>query len=82
MMIFSNHGNGSVVIPQVTMPFQPYFYIATIKVIIDIPLVMMMIMILQDTEREVASFLSKKLSGRVAAIDMVDKEDLDLVMLP
>lgn len=47
---------------KVTMPFQPYFYIATSK----------------DTEREVASFLSKKLSGRLAAIDMVEKEDLDL----
>ena len=28
-----------------------------------------------------ASFLSKKLSGRLAAIDMVDKEDLDLVTM-
>ena len=28
-----------------------------------------------------ASFLSKKLSGRLAAIDMVDKEDLDLVTI-
>ena len=28
-----------------------------------------------------ASFLSKKFSGRLAAIDMVDKEDLDLVTM-
>ena len=33
----------------------------------------------QDTEREVSSFLSKKLSGRLAGIDMVEKENLDLV---
>ena len=46
-----------------TLPYQPYFYIATKK----------------STEREVSSFLSKKLSGRLAGIDMVDKEDLDLV---
>ena len=34
---------------------------------------------LQDTEREVSSYLSRKLSGRLAGIDMVDKEDLDLL---
>lgn len=28
----SYHGNSDLVIPQVTMPFQPYFYIATSKV--------------------------------------------------
>ena len=33
----------------------------------------------QDTEREVSSYLSRKLSGRLAGIDMVDKEDLDLL---
>ena len=48
---------------KATLPYQPYFYIATKK----------------STEREVSSFLSKKLSGRLAGIDMVDKEDLDLV---
>lgn len=48
---------------KATLPYQPYFYIATKK----------------GTEREVSSFLSKKLSGRLAGIDMVDKEDLDLV---
>lgn len=47
---------------KATLPFQPYFYIATKK----------------DTEREVSSFLSKKLSGRLAGIDMVEKENLDL----
>lgn len=46
-----------------SLPYQPYFYIATKK----------------DAEREVSSYLSKKLSGRLAGIDMVDKEDLDKV---
>lgn len=48
---------------KVSYPYQPYFYIATQR----------------DTEREVSSFLSRKLSGRLAGIDMVEKEDLDLV---
>lgn len=33
---------------------------------------------MQSTEREVTAYLSRKLSGRLAGIDMVDKEDLDL----
>ena len=50
---------------KATLPYQPYFYIATKK----------------DTEREVSAFLSKKLSGRLAGIDMVEREDLDKVKL-
>ena len=48
---------------KATLPFQPYFYIMTRP----------------DTERDVSSFLSRKLSGRIAGIDMVDKEDMDMV---
>ena len=33
---------------------------------------------MQFTEREVTSYLSRKLSGRLVGIDMVDKEDLEL----
>ena len=50
---------------KATLPYQPYFYIATKK----------------DAEREVSAFLSKKLSGRLASIDMVEKEDLDKVLV-
>ena len=45
------------------MPFRPYFYIATKK----------------GCEREVASFLTKKFAGKIAKVDPVNKEDLDLV---
>ena len=48
---------------QVSVPFRPYFYIATRK----------------GCEREVASFLSKKFQGKLAAVETVTKEDLDLV---
>lgn len=48
---------------KVSLPYEPYFYIATQN----------------DTEREVSLFLSRKLSGRLAGIDIVEKEDLDLV---
>ena len=48
---------------KVTLPYQPYFYISTVK----------------DAEREVTNFLSRKLSGRLAGIDLVRKEDLDMV---
>ena len=48
------------------MPFRPYFYIATKK----------------DCEREVASFLTKKFAGKIAKVDPVNKEDLDLVRRP
>ena len=33
----------------------------------------------QDTEREVATFLNKKYGGKIATIETVAKEDLDLV---
>jgi len=48
---------------QVSLAFRPYFYIATKT----------------GCEREVSSFLSKKFSGKLAAVETVTKEDLDLV---
>ena len=48
---------------KATLPFSPYFYVLTRR----------------DTERDVSSFLSRKFSGRIAGIDLVDKEDMDLV---
>ena len=45
------------------MPFRPYFYVATKK----------------GSEREVASFLTKKFAGKIAAVEAMAKEDLDLV---
>ncbi|XP_048254478.1 DNA polymerase epsilon catalytic subunit A-like isoform X1 [Haliotis rufescens] len=47
---------------KVTLPFKAYFYVAT----------------KQDCEREVASFLTRKFSGKIATIESVVKEDLDL----
>lgn len=47
---------------KVALPFKPYFYIATKK----------------NCEREVISFLSKKFQGKVAKLEVVPKEDLDL----
>ncbi|KAL8598378.1 hypothetical protein ACOMHN_032655 [Nucella lapillus] len=47
---------------KVTLPFKPYFYIATKK----------------DSQREVASFLTRKFSGKMASVETVEKEDLDL----
>ncbi|CAB1321597.1 unnamed protein product [Coregonus sp. 'balchen'] len=47
---------------KVALPFKPYFYIATKK----------------NCEREVISFLSKKFQGKVAKLEMLPKEDLDL----
>uniref|UniRef100_A0A8C5NU58 DNA polymerase epsilon catalytic subunit n=1 Tax=Jaculus jaculus TaxID=51337 RepID=A0A8C5NU58_JACJA len=47
---------------KVALPYKPYFYIATRK----------------DCEREVSSFLSKKFQGKIAKIENVPKEDLDL----
>ena len=49
---------------KATLSFPPYFYILTRR----------------DTERDVSSFLSRKFSGRIAGIDMVDKEDMDMVI--
>ena len=50
---------------KVSYPYEPYFYIAAQN----------------ETEREVSFSLSRKLSGRLAGIDIVEKEDLDLVSL-
>ncbi|XP_010602547.1 DNA polymerase epsilon catalytic subunit A isoform X3 [Fukomys damarensis] len=47
---------------KVALPYKPYFYIATRK----------------DCEREVSSFVSKKFQGKVAKVETVPKEDLDL----
>ncbi|XP_020776588.1 DNA polymerase epsilon catalytic subunit A [Boleophthalmus pectinirostris] len=47
---------------KVALPFKPYFYVATKK----------------NCEREVISYLSKKFQGKMAKLEMVPKEDLDL----
>ncbi|XP_059569609.1 DNA polymerase epsilon catalytic subunit A isoform X2 [Alligator mississippiensis] len=47
---------------KVALPYKPYFYIATRK----------------GCEREVSSFLSKKFQGKIAKLETVPKEDLDL----
>ncbi|BFZ25729.1 hypothetical protein BsWGS_28768 [Bradybaena similaris] len=47
---------------KATLPFKPYFYVASKP----------------DCEREVASYLSRKFSGKIAKIETVYKEDLDL----
>ncbi|KAJ8316129.1 hypothetical protein KUTeg_006143 [Tegillarca granosa] len=47
---------------QATLPFRPYFYVATKK----------------DCEREVASFITKKFTGKIASVESIKKEDLDL----
>uniref|UniRef100_A0A672QN47 DNA polymerase epsilon catalytic subunit n=1 Tax=Sinocyclocheilus grahami TaxID=75366 RepID=A0A672QN47_SINGR len=47
---------------KIALPYKPYFYIATKK----------------NCEREVISFLSKKFLGKVAKLEVVPKEDLDL----
>lgn len=48
---------------QVTVPYKPYFFLAC-----------------QDkSEKEVAAYLMKKFSGKIASIEFIQKEDLDLV---
>ncbi|XP_052824360.1 DNA polymerase epsilon catalytic subunit A-like [Octopus bimaculoides] len=47
---------------KATLLFQPYFYVATKP----------------NCEREVASYLSKRFSGKIASVETVKKEDLDL----
>ncbi|KAM8886760.1 DNA polymerase epsilon catalytic subunit A [Spinachia spinachia] len=47
---------------KVALPFKPYFYIATKK----------------NCEREVISYFSRKFHGKVAKLDVISKEDLDL----
>ncbi|KAK3581719.1 hypothetical protein CHS0354_015350 [Potamilus streckersoni] len=47
---------------KATLPYRPYFFVATRK----------------GCEREVASFITKKFSGKIAAVESVNKEDLNL----
>ncbi|XP_053408498.1 DNA polymerase epsilon catalytic subunit A-like [Mercenaria mercenaria] len=47
---------------KATLQYRPYFYVLTKK----------------SCEREVASFLTKKFSGKIASVETVSKEDLDL----
>lgn len=47
---------------KATLPFRPYFYVLTQR----------------GSEREVASFLSKKFERKIASVETVNKEDLDL----
>ena len=39
------------------------------------------VIMLQDTDREVATFLNRKFGGLIASIETVAKEDLDLVSI-
>lgn len=48
---------------QATLLFRPYFYVATKA----------------NCEREVASYLTKRFSGKIASVETIAKEDLDLV---
>lgn len=48
---------------KATVPFSPYFYV----------------LVSNDAMRDVFSFLKKKYDGVLASIDIVTKEDLDLV---
>ncbi|TDH12869.1 hypothetical protein EPR50_G00050310 [Perca flavescens] len=47
---------------KVALPFKPYFYISTKK----------------NCEREVISYMSRKFQGKVAKLEVIPKEDLDL----
>ncbi|KAM8961963.1 DNA polymerase epsilon catalytic subunit A [Pelodytes ibericus] len=47
---------------KVALPYKPYFYVATKR----------------GCEREVSSFLSKKFQGKLAKLETIPKEDLDL----
>lgn len=48
-----------------SLPYQPYFFVMTKKEVIQ----------------EVATFLTKKFSGLLAKVEIVKKEDLDLVSI-
>ena len=50
---------------QATLSYRPYFYVLCKK----------------SCEREVASFLTKKFTGKIASVETVGREDLDLVGL-
>ncbi|RNA10734.1 DNA polymerase epsilon catalytic subunit A [Brachionus plicatilis] len=47
---------------KATVPYNPYFYVGT----------------KEGTERDVLAFLSRKYSGKVAKLEIMEKEDLDL----
>ncbi|XP_052253908.1 DNA polymerase epsilon catalytic subunit A-like [Dreissena polymorpha] len=47
---------------KATLPYKPYFYVLCKK----------------STEREVAAYLTKKFSGKIASVETVNKEDLEL----
>lgn len=72
------------------LPFKPYFYIATKKVFLFLLLLIAFfhavvykwsICYFQNCEREVISYLSKKFQGKVSKLEILPKEDLDLVSL-
>lgn len=50
-------------VSQVSFPYKPYFYVACSD----------------RSEKEVAAYLTKKFSGKIAQVDFIQKEDLDLV---
>ncbi|EMP24874.1 DNA polymerase epsilon catalytic subunit A [Chelonia mydas] len=60
---------------QVALPYKPYFYIATRK---GFGCPLEALVSVQGCEREVSSFLSKKYQGKIAKLETVPKEDLDL----
>ena len=47
-----------------TVPYNPYFYVGT----------------KEGTERDVLAFLSRKYFGKIAKLELIEKEDLDLVI--
>ena len=49
---------------QVAMPFRPYFYVITRP----------------EVQQDVTTFLTKKYSGQIAGVEIIKKEDLDLVI--
>ena len=65
-VMLSDYFNGMftfVLFCKATLPYKPYFYVATAV----------------NCEREVASFLNKKYLGKIVSIETLSKEDLDLV---
>lgn len=48
---------------KATVPYNPYFYVLT----------------KEGTERDVLAYLSRKYFGKIAKLEIVEKEDLDLV---
>jgi hypothetical protein len=53
----------AIFVIKLTVPYNPYFYIKCRK----------------NTERDVLAFLSRKYVGKISRIEIVEKEDLDLV---